>query len=1261
MTITKDQLLASLAKFNRSQISSAGARYTPGIDPDAPNIVNEELFRALHHLACGAEVEQALEELSNNLGEGWKRSISSCESPELIEASLTAVQSYLKVSAEKLRGGEEAAYSQLLAALKDLDDKFGREQSRLRQLEQEAFDRARKHASADGQASSDYSPEANAIRSKLHDIRRTSSLVSRALEIYDSPTGRLLVARRTLLRGQWGTGKTHLLCDVTAQRLAAGRPVLLVLAKNFQSPHGTLQTLAQAVGSAPSSHELLTQLNELGKLCNERVLILIDGINEGPRAAWRAAIDELAAIIAQRRNLALLVSCRSPFEDLALSDRFKSDLVVLDHRGFDEQEFDAQAEFFRYHKVPLPEVPPLNEEFSRPLTLKLICEAFHDLQTSKQSKGFAGIASGQKGMTFVLETFVSRIGKKVEQDFSLPPKACWMLLKGGQGIADPRHAGFAPSMAATLRGYVPQRSALRIIAAQFPNLSRAKRAELLEALRINGLIDEDLIWRRVAGGKAKSQVVYRLPYQRFSDHLIARHLLDAHLDKTSVAAVKQSFAARRPLGRVFGRRKHRWGYASPGWAEALMVEFPEYVKRLAPSNTRELYFFLPRRAQRLGDYYKPFLQGLFWRSPASFSQGTGRVMGALLDDEYPEAWRETMDALVAIAIKPSHPYSADALYKYLARLDMPSRDLLWGEYIRKAYHSPSIRRLLHWVESAERINVPSSVAVELFVLLSLVLTTVRRRDRDVATRALVVIGEQYPLYLFAHTLRALEFNDPYVRERMLAACYGVAMSLWAAPKNAAFQKAFRSTAKDLYREMFARGAPHATSHVLSRDYALGFIHLALRLDPTLLGEAERRDVTPPFTNIPSPFPPPPSISDVDCEDGKSAIHMDFGNYTIGRLVPNRSNYDSEQPTYKEIVRQIEWRIGNLGYRQATFKEIDQEIGRDRFHGEQEGRPKVDRYGKKYSWIAYFEMYGVREAQRLLADYRLEERVSDADIDPSFPKPPPAWQPPLPEVFGDSRLSAEDWLRRGETPDFTSLLHVQEINGVAGPWTLLDGYVSVENGALNREVFTFLRGLFLARRNVDELRKRFLEIEYPGNHAIPDGGRDYYLYAGEAATGYRYAAHLRQKNGSFRRQIAEAFALSEPIPSSDKDSGPELPAITVKAPPKGSESNGSQTPPGDDGDLEDTLRMYFAGQPRYRHIPGIDVEIPGARVCLGVLPQRNKSVLRLHYPGSEDGANARATHMAPGAGFPRRERQPRNALQRSWRRISGQPAPPVLPT
>jgi hypothetical protein len=207
------------------------------------------------------------------------------------------------------------------------------------------------------------------------------------------------------------------------------------------------------------------------------------------------------------------------------------------------------------------------------------------------------------------------------------------------------------------------------------------------------------------------------------------------------------------------------------------------------------------------------------------------------------------------------------------------------------------------------------------------LTTPVRLLRDHATRALYWFGCADPEALFGMTLDSLAVND-HVPERMLAACYGVAMSLWADPRGTKLRTALPAFANVLAERMFVPRVPHPTRHVLMRDYALGVVSVASKVAPGCRPDDKLRYLEPPFDHLPSPFPPAAEIGDADVAGANGAIGMDFGNYTMGRLIPSRRNYNFKDPTYVEVRRQIERRIIELGYSQERFAATDRLIGED---------------------------------------------------------------------------------------------------------------------------------------------------------------------------------------------------------------------------------------------------------------------------------------------------------------------------------------------
>lgn len=116
--------------------------------------------------------------------------------------------------------------------------------------------------------------------------------------------------------------------------------------------------------------------------------------------------------VEKAENLGLVVSCRKPFDIGVIADKVRARMVELHHPGFEDQEFDAQLEFFRYYDLPPLHVPLLSAEFSRPLFLRLMCEGVRDLSKRSQKEKLRDLASGQKSMTYVLENFVKHAAPK---------------------------------------------------------------------------------------------------------------------------------------------------------------------------------------------------------------------------------------------------------------------------------------------------------------------------------------------------------------------------------------------------------------------------------------------------------------------------------------------------------------------------------------------------------------------------------------------------------------------------------------------------------------------------------------------------------------------------------------------------------------------------------------------------------------------------------------------------------------------------------
>ena len=157
--------------------------------------------------------------------------------------------------------------------------------------------------------------------------------------------------------------------------------------------------------------------------------------------------------------------------------------------------------------------------------------------------------------------------------------------------------------------------------------------------------------------------------------------------------------------------------------------------------------------------------------------------------------------------------------------------------------------------------------------------------------------------------------------------------------------------------------------------------------------------------------------------------------------------------------------------------------------------KTDRYGKKYSWIAFYELAGFRQDRNLLSEYYDDLRISDADIDPSFPDGQREYNLVRKDFLGDRKTSTEEWISKSDSPAVMPYLQVNPLCGEQGPWVLLEGYLEQRDDQMNREIFAFLQGLIVKSDESEEIVKRLREKKMD-ERTIPSYPEDYYTYAGE---------------------------------------------------------------------------------------------------------------------------------------------------------------------
>jgi hypothetical protein len=391
-------------------------------------------------------------------------------------------------------------------------------------------------------------------------------------------------------------------------------------------------------------------------------------------------------------------------------------------------------------------------------------------------------------------------------------------------------------------------------------------------------------------------------------------------------------------------------------------------------------------------HVEEFVESLLLRSRESVSPRSVEIVERLLDDRNVE---DLWDHLVRIACVPGHPLNARWLHGRLAALEVWDRDQRWSTWLVDSLDPEgwtSVRRLIEWAwpdDLGTRGDVPDDVAELVTHVLGWFLTTNDRRVRDRATKAIVSVGERSPT-AFANVLaRFRGTNDPYVVERLTTAACGVVLRTGDAKVIQGVADGLAALVKD--------GWP---AHLMTRDFVRRVFGAAKRTG--WIGP----DGLPPYD---SEWPPQTRpIGEIEALAGPpdyaygSIWHSltgmgDFGRYIL-RSALRKVEVGDERTVRHEAERVVFDRALELGWTPERFAEIER-------HSPGRRDPVVERVGKKYQWIGFYEVLGrIADHHRVTGHwgdersqpYAYAEQLVWRDIDPTVLVRKP------PELSGESR-------------------------------------------------------------------------------------------------------------------------------------------------------------------------------------------------------------------------------------------------------------------
>ncbi|KGN71761.1 hypothetical protein [Porphyromonas sp. COT-108 OH1349] len=919
-----------------------------------------------------------------------------------------------------------------------------------------------------------------------------SYLISEFAETYNRFLGNYFHEKQRVIHfiADAAKGKTHISCDIAYRKIINSKPAIFLTGDKFTDETSITDALRKIldVPQEFSFEEFLQALDIYASITNTHIPLVIDGLNETISnrlfsPIWKNHLPAFISKVLQTKKLVVITTCRKSYAERVWEKISTNEFHYL--YGFDDYEtiHDAVEKYFSKYQLKADLFFASLEKFRDPIFLKIFCEIKNpDWKTSNE----VAVNIEEESTYDVFTEYLSQINKRVTSNSPI-------LRTNEQFISNALDK---------LSTYLWSNDVREIPINEFCELIDNNINYEKDKSKADILINEGLVLTRDM--RDNSEYV-SFTYDILAGFMIAESLINNHPNSF--------FTSKRFIQKIICKRKQHPLFEDVISALCLLLPqikqttFHELIGRdkLLRFAHSKYFKYLPQFVTNIFSERIKFSNYASGKSisslfvlPANLVKEKDKHLVSKLFFATDKNKKVFYDLSFKTLGDVKHPLNAVFMSKLLVDLKMNERDISWTEYIRKKSYELE-KFVLEFETQCRSLSSESKLVSEKQHTVSRFivwfLTSTNRNLRDKTTRALYYYGKKFPKEFCLLVYDSLKFNDPYVWERTLSSMYGVVM----AEHNSTTSDYFRNeilpkTSKTIYDLIFKENAPHSTTHILARDYARRIIEIGLIHNSSLLSEQEIINIRPPYS-----FGGLRKLGEFDyggeeySYDGP--IRMDFSNYTIGRIVKDGTSY-SNPPEKIKVRRQIYWRIYDLGWSPDLFREAEKELGNDIYSNR--GRTEqatVERYGKKYSWIAYFENAGLRDDQGLLDKEWDKFRLSDADIDPSFPDAPKNELFLTHNLLGEKTTTLEEWYKNGGMPFVEEYLTVNNLKGNNSDWICLDSYIGQEDRSLERNRFTFIRGLIIKENDYDEVVK-LLQGQNMGGRWLPEKKENYYTYAGE---------------------------------------------------------------------------------------------------------------------------------------------------------------------
>jgi len=858
-----------------------------------------------------------------------------------------------------------------------------------------------------------------------------------------------------IIHGNAGMGKSNISAYITTELRDSDHPVIIIKGKSFDGDPDLFDVILMRALNVPDNYtltEVLDKINSYGKSFDKRVTIIFDGLNEtstsndGFSKIWEKHLDRFIEVLSGYEFIYLVATLRTSYIPRIWVE---NDIPYPNFplRGFTNRNMmNVTVKYLNEYKITYDTIGPEDIfYFKTPLFLDLYCKMLNP------DKAFPVTAMfGLNGFKEVFEKYILNLSNSIKLKLAL---ISTVQVKEGMERC-------SQAMLEELMAHIP--------ILDFYSFMEGKKVD-----RITGTIGAEVLGEYLIYLKENilGNDVVTYTQQEVGGYLLAKLLIKQH---GSVETVLQSnfflnhiISATGPLHQL-----------KDDILKFLLLESDEtslfYTNYLNHPTVKQ-YSIITLQTEKSTD-----------KTIAIRTQLHGKITTKT-------EINQLLQGFETYFFDVQSPINFTFIKDQLLVLDSNESEYTWTKYIYDNIYDINIL-VNRYLREELSDSKEDAITVEFIIWL---LETTLRDLRDKVSIILVRYFEKYPGLIFCKVEEYSKSGRLYIYERLVLICYGVCLRL---QNDTGFNLILKDQVDKIYNLQFGSAPNAPTYNYIVIDSLKHIIDLAIYKGIFTLPKASHNT----FKNYKFQAEEWLSLNEEDYDivrsislewtlsDNPDPLRGDFVHYTISRLE------DRNQANRLKNVANIYKRILNLGYKPNNLELSKEEKNFSKGEPLLDYKGKIDRLGKKYSWLAYFDYAGY-----LLNNGRLDvwqeedssfgkhyERLGDIQVEITNPSP---------VIFNEKiyqidlfahQTDIEDWVYR---PMYNSLESIYEDRG----YTLLQGFINQrQDESYDNRSFLLIESYFVKKDDIQDKIKQITDKSFDWKDDLTQPGTLSKVYFGE---------------------------------------------------------------------------------------------------------------------------------------------------------------------